>query len=150
MEELGWNADFWHWWILAGLLLLIEVMAPGFFFLWLAMAAGIVGLAMLLVPDIGWQYQLMIFSGLALISIIGFRKFQKAIPAETDQPTLNRRGSQYVGRTFTLDQPVVNGMGVLRVDDTTWRIAGQDLPAGSKVRVTGLDGVVLQIEPLSG
>ena len=150
MEELGWNADFWHWWILAGLLLLIEVMAPGFFFLWLAMAAGIVGLAMLLAPDIGWQYQLMIFSGLALISIIGFRKFQKAIPAETDQPTLNRRGSQYVGRTFTLDQPVVNGMGVLRVDDTTWRIAVQDLPAGSKVRVTGVDGVVLQIEPLTG
>jgi hypothetical protein len=149
MEALIQQVDYWHWWILAGILLLIEVLAPSFFFLWLSIAAAITGLILLVAPEIGWQYQLMIFSGLSVVSIALFRRYQRRNPAITDQPALNRRGEQYLGRTFTLEQPVVNGVGTLRVDDSTWRIAGDDLPAGTRVTVTGVDGVVLEISPVT-
>lgn len=145
MEALLAQVDYWHWWILAGILLLIEMLAPSFFFLWLAIAAAVTGLVMLGVPELGWQYQLMIFSGLSVVSIALFRRYQRRNPETTDQPTLNRRGEQYVGRTFTLDEPIVNRDGSLRVDDSTWRIAGDDLPAGTRVTVTGVNGVVLKV-----
>ncbi len=145
MEALIQQVDYWHWWILAGILLLIEVLAPSFFFLWLAIAAAVTGLILLGVPELDWQYQLMIFSGLSVVSIALFRRYQRQHPATTDQPALNRRGEQYIGRTFTLEQPIVNRAGKLRVDDSTWRITGDDLPAGTRVTVTGVDGVVLEI-----
>ena len=67
-------------------------------------------------------------------------------PVISDQPNLNRRGQQYVGRTFTLDEPIVNGLGKIHVDDSTWKIEGNDCPAGTKVKVTGVDGVILKVE----
>ena len=149
MESLIQQVDYWHWWILAGILLLIEVLAPSFFFLWLSIAAAITGVILLAAPEIGWQYQLIIFSGLSVVSIALFRRYQRRNPAITDQPALNRRGEHYIGRTFTLEQPVVNGVGTLRVDDSTWRIAGDDLPAGTRVTVTGVEGAVLEISPVS-
>lgn len=149
METLIQQVDYWHWWILAGILLLIEMLAPSFFFLWLSIAAAITGLVLLAVPELGWQYQLMVFSGLSVVSIALFRRYQRRNPATTDQPALNRRGEQYIGRTFTLEQPVVNRVGTLRVDDSTWRITGDDLPAGTRVTVTGVDGVVLETTPVT-
>lgn len=145
MEALLAQVDYWHWWIFAGVLLLIEVVAPSFFFLWLAVAAAITGLVMLFAPALGWQYQLMIFSGLSVVSIALFRRYQRNNPVATDQPALNRRGEQYIGRRFTLESAIVNHVGSLRVDDTTWRISGDNLPAGTPVRVTGADGAVLVV-----
>ena len=145
METLIQQLDYWHWLILAGILLLVEMLLPSFFFLWLAVAAAVTGLVLLAVPELGWQYQLMVFSGLSVVSIALFRRYQRRNPAPTDQPALNRRGEQYIGRTFTLEQPVVNRNGSLRVDDSTWRINGDDMPAGTQVTVTGVDGVILQV-----
>ncbi len=145
MEAFITQLDYWHWWIFAGVLLLVEVAAPSFFFLWLAIAAAVTGVVMLAVPELGWQYQLMIFSSLSVISIALFRRYQRHNPVETDQPALNRRGEQYIGRIFTLETPIVNHVGSLRVDDTTWRITGADLPAGSQVRVTGTRGSALEV-----
>jgi membrane protein implicated in regulation of membrane protease activity len=150
MEEWLVRVDYWHWWILAGVMLLIEVMAPSFYFLWLAVAAAVVGFVMLLTPELGWQYQIILFSGLSVISIALFRRYQGRHPEVTDQPTLNRRGEQYIGRTFTLREPIVNRVGTLRVDDTTWRITGDDLPAGTRVAVTGVDGVILKVRRHDG
>ena len=146
MTELLANIDYWHWLILGGVLLLVEVAASGFFFLWMAVAAAITGLVLLVYPGLGWQYQLMLFSGLSVISIIAFRSYQRSNPESTDQPALNRRGEQYIGRSFTLEQPITNNVGVIRVDDSTWRITGADLPAGSSVRVVGAEGVILKVE----
>ena len=146
MEALFANVDYWHWWILAGVLLIIEVAAPSFFFLWLSIAAGITGLALLAVPDLGWEYQILLFSGLAIISLTVFKRYQRAHPVTTDQPALNRRGEQYIGRNFTLEEAISNNTGVIRVDDSTWRITGADLPPGTTVRVVGVDGVILKVE----
>ena len=138
--------QFWHWLVLGVVLLILEVFAPTVFFMWLAIAAGIVGLVLALFPELGWQMQLVLFSVLSVISVVAGRSWFSRHPIKTDQPTLNRRGEQYIGRVFTLDEPVVNGTGKIRVDDTTWKINGADCAAGTRVRVTGVNGTVLLVE----
>jgi membrane protein implicated in regulation of membrane protease activity len=140
------QAEFWHWWIAAIVLLVIETFAPGAIFLWLGMAAGAVGLALLLLPSLAWEYQFLIFALATVLSAVGWRAYVKRRPAVSDRPALNRRGAQYVGRTFTLEEAIVNGHGKIRVDDSTWKVEGEDLPAGSLIRVTGVDGTVLKVE----
>jgi membrane protein implicated in regulation of membrane protease activity len=140
------QAEYWHWWVLGVVLLILEVFSPGAFFLWLGLAAGVVGAVLLLLPDLDWQLQLLLFAVLSVVSIVAGRSWLRRHPIETDLPTLNRRGEQYVGRVFTLEQPVVNGTGKIRVDDTTWKIRGDDREAGSRVRVTGVDGTVLLVD----
>jgi membrane protein implicated in regulation of membrane protease activity len=139
--------EFWHWWIAGIVLLGIEIFAPGFWFLWIAVAAGIVGAILFFLPDLSWQGQVLLFAILSVISLIGWRAYQRRYPTQSDEPNLNRRGAQYVGRVFTLDEAIVNGTGKIRVDDTTWKVAGDDRPLGAKVRVTGVSGTVLTVEP---
>ena len=140
------QVEYWHWWVLGVVLLILEVFSPGAFFLWLGVAAGVVGVVLLLAPELDWQIQLLLFAVLSVVSIAVGRTWLKRHPIETDLPTLNRRGEQYVGRVFTLEVPVVNGNGKIRVDDTTWKIRGDDRPAGSRVRVSGVDGTVLLVD----
>jgi membrane protein implicated in regulation of membrane protease activity len=135
----------WHWLLAAIALIILEALTPLAFFLWLAVAAGIVGLALALFPALGWQAQLVLFAVFSVLSLFLGRRYLKRHPIATDEPTLNRRGHQYIGRVFTLEQPIINGTGKLRVDDTTWKIAGRDCAGGTKVRVTDVDGVVLLV-----
>ena len=137
---------YWHWWILGVGLMVLEIFAPGTFFLWMGVAAGVVGFILLLAPELGWQYQFMVFSIFSIVSIAGWRLYLRKHPTQTDRPTLNRRGEQYVGRYFTLEHPVVNGLGKIHVDDTTWKIRGEDCVIGSRVKVTGVDGTILLVE----
>lgn len=140
------QAEFWHWWVGGVALVILEVFAPGFILMWLGIAAGVVGFVLLAMPDLDWQYQWLIFALLAVSSVVAWRVFARRHPQESDHPSLNRRGEQYVGRQFTLDEPIVNGSGMLRVDDTRWKIEGTDLPAGTQVTVTGVQGTVLTVE----
>jgi len=137
---------FWHWWILAGLLLILELTAPAFFFLWLGIAAASVGLILLVFPSIGVETQLILFAIASIVSVVAWRKYRESRPLITDQPNLNRRGHQYIGRTFSLKDPIVNGVGKVTVDDSTWKVKGPDLPAGTHIRVSGVDGVIFQVE----
>ena len=139
-----------HWWILGVALVILEVLLPAFFFLWLGFAAGVVGVLVWLFPEMGWKAQVLWFSAVSVASVGLWHGFLKKHPTVTDQPTLNRRGSQYIGRTFTLTDPIVNGRGRIRVDDTGWQVAGAaDLPAGGQVRVTGVQGTLLLVEAAS-
>jgi hypothetical protein len=137
---------FWHWWMLAGLLLILELTAPAFFFLWLAIAAAAVGLIMLVFPSIPLETQLVLFSIASIVSVFAWRKYRESRPLKTDQPNLNRRGHQYIGRVFTLSEPITNGEGKVTVDDSTWRVKGPDLPAGTSIKVVGVDGVIFTVE----
>ena len=139
---------YWHWWILAVGLIILEMFAPGAFFLWMGIAAAAVGLVVFALPSIIWEYQLLLFSFLSVVSIIVWRRYFKVSAEDTDQPNLNRRGEQYVGRLFTLDEPIVNGVGKIRVDDSTWKIEGDDCEAGSRVKVVGVEGTLLRVERL--
>lgn len=138
--------DFWHWWILAVALVVIEILLPSFFALWLAIAAALTGLLLLVFPALGWEWQLLVFALFSVISIIAWRRFYQKHPIKTDEPMLNRRGEGYVGRELTLSQPIVDGIGKIRLDDSTWKIQGPDCPAGSKVRIIALNNVVFTIE----
>jgi len=144
---MGWLDEivFWHWWIIAGLLLILELILPSFFFLWLGIAAAATGFVLLVLPSMPMEVQLVIFSVASVIAVLAWRKYRETRPVESDQPNLNRRGQQYVGRVFTLDRPIENGVGKVEVDDSTWRVKGPDLPAGTHVKVTGVDGVVFVV-----
>ncbi len=141
---------FWHWFILAVLLVVLEVFAPGVVFLWLAIAAVLTGFVKLATPDLIWEYQFLIFAVLSIISVAAGRLWVRQHPTATDHPTLNRRGERYVGRHFTLQEAIVDGQGKLKVDDTTWKVSGEDMAAGTKVSVTGVDGTALVVEKSEG
>ncbi|MGX2042177.1 NfeD family protein [Methylocaldum sp. MU1018] len=137
---------FWHWWAFGVFLLIVELLAPGMYFLWMAESAFVVGVIKLIVPTLDWEYQLISFSVLSIVSIALFRLFLKKHPIETDQPLLNQRAAQYVGRLFTLEHPIVDGQGRIRVDDSIWKVQGEDCETGSKVRVVAAEGVILKVE----
>jgi membrane protein implicated in regulation of membrane protease activity len=143
------QAAFWHWWIAAVVLMIVEVFLPGAFFLWLGIAAGVVGLVLLVFPATAWEIQFLVWSVLSVGAVVGWRLYLRRHPIKTDRPTLNRRGEQYIGRHFTLEEPIVNGLGKIRVDDSTWKIEGpEELPAGRKIQVTDVEGTVLKVEPI--
>ncbi len=137
---------FWHWWVLGLALLALELFAPGAFFLWIGLAAGAVGAIMWLIPGMTWQSQLMWFAVFSIVSIVIWRTVGRRVPKETDHPNLNQRGMQYIGRIFTLSEPIVNGNGKLTVDDSTWKITGQDCESDTRVKVVGVQGVILEVE----
>jgi len=143
---MGFELTYWHWWIIGLLLIVLEIFAPSAFFLWMGISAGIVGVVLFIAPDLGWEYQFMIFAIFSIVSIALWRRFAKTSSEASDHPTLNRRGEQYVGRTFTLLEPIVNGMGKIKVDDSTWKISGEDCEAGTRVKITGIDGTIFKIE----
>ena len=119
---------------------------PGIYLIWLGIAAAATGLIAFAV-GIGWQAQVMVFAVLSVASAMLGRIIYLRSTVPSDHPTLNRRAEQYVGHVFTLDRPILNGTGRLRVADSTWKILGPDTPAGRRVRVVSADGVVLQVEP---
>jgi membrane protein implicated in regulation of membrane protease activity len=144
MEYLD-QIEFWHWWVAAVALIVIEALAPGAIFMWLGVSAAVVGVVLLLAPDLSWEYQLLIFAMLSVATVVGWRIYHKSHPTETDLPALNRRGEQYIGRNLTLDEAIVNNVGRVRLDDTSWKVEGDDLPAGARIEVVGVDGVVLKV-----
>jgi inner membrane protein len=146
MIELLQSVVFWHWWVLGVGLLVLEVLAPGSFFLWLAVAAGLTGLVKLVAPGLGWEIQLVLFALLSVATLVVGRAIVKRHPIETTDSTLNRRGEQHVGRVYALAAAIENGRGTLQVGDSVWRVEGPDLPAGAQVRVIAADGAKLKVE----
>lgn len=149
MPEMDMEMTAWFWWILGIALIIIETFASGFFFLWMGVAALVVGIVLYVAPDLSWQIQLLVFAALSIASIVLWRIWFKKHPPKSDQPYLNRRGEQYLNRTFFLEHPIVNNSGSIKVDDTSWKITGPDLPEGTKVKVTGVEGIVLKVEEAS-
>ncbi len=135
----------WNWFILGVLLLIIEILAPGTFMLWLGLSALAVGLVSLLV-DWSWQAQFIAFAVLSVAMIPLWRRLARKVEAPSDQPFLNRRAHAFVGRVFTLEKPIVDGSGTMAIDDTVWRIRGPDCPAGSRVKVMGFEGGSLLVD----
>ncbi len=136
----------WHWAVLGVVLMILEIFSPGVFFMWMGIAAGLVAGIVFLLPELGWQWQILIFAALSIISVVIGKQWIDRHALETEEPSLNRRGTQYIGRVFTLDEGIVNGVGRLKVDDTIWKISGADCPAGTRVTVVAVDGVVLQVQ----
>jgi len=136
----------WSWWALGLILLGFEILVPGVFIMWFGLAALAVGSFALIVPT-SWSFQIFLFAVLSVIAVIVGRMVVKYGPAADEKTGLNDRGGRYVGRTFSLTEPIANGEGRLNIDDTIWRISGPDLSAGRQVRVVSADAARLFVEP---
>jgi inner membrane protein len=134
----------WNWLIFGFILMALELAAPGVFMFWLGLAALLVGLlSFVFTPS--WQTQLLMFAVFAVAAVPLWRRFAQKSTASKSNPFLNRRTDALVGREFTLEKPIVDGSGTVRIDDTIWRVAGPDAPAGSRVRVVRADGASLTV-----
>lgn len=146
---------FWHWWILAGVFLVLELMAPGVFFLWIGLAAGATGLILMVVPVLPWELQALLFAVLALGATVAGRRLWRPGRVATDHPMLNRRAHRHVGQVVTLTQPLRDGRARVRVGDSEWSAVADDvslmLPAGTSVRVAAVrDGNLVVIPLVAG
>lgn len=142
------SLTFWHWFALGGGLLLLEMLTPGVVFLWLALAAGLAGILLLLAPGLTWQMQVLSFAVAAVVTVgLSFR-WRRRMPVAGGDSGLNRRALAYVGKEAQLVDAIGVGHGRVRIADSTWLAAGPELPAGSRVRIVGAHGAVLQVEPV--
>ncbi len=138
--------DDWAWFIAAAVFAIVELIAPGVLFIWIAAAAAAVGvLTFLLDPPL--LVQLAIFAVLSVAFVWASRRYLARSLVESDHPTLNQRGAGYIGQIFTVEQEIRNGRGKLRVGDSLWLAQGADAPAGTRVTVVGADGSTLIVEP---
>jgi inner membrane protein len=138
----------WAWWVGGAILLALEIVAPGNVFVWFGIAAILTG-AVALVADISWQVQLILFAAASLVLVIvGRRYFGRA--GTSEEPLLNERATRLVGQSYVLGDPIVDGTGRVRIGDTVWRLTGPNLPSGTKVRIVGHDGAVLQAARAEG
>ena len=137
---------YWHWLILAVALIILEILIPGAYFLWMGVSAIFIGVLMLVFPEMVFLVQILIFAVLSVITVVMYKSYRKKNPIVTDEPALNRRGEQYLDRSFTLTEPIVNGQGKVIVDDSTWKVAGEDMDAGMTVRVVAVEGTTLKVE----
>jgi inner membrane protein len=146
MMEYVISLGMWNWFIAGVILLTLEIVAPGAFMMWLGLAALLVGVISLAVVW-SWQAQFLAFAIFTVTAIPIWRKFTRGIEEPEDQPFLNRRADALVGRIFTLERPIIDGSGTVRVGDTVWRVTGPDTPAGSRIKVTRIDSAMLVVEP---
>lgn len=144
---MQWDWQVVTWAAVALLLFAAETLAPGAFMLWLGFAATAVFLVVLAVPGLSVLLQVALFVVLSFISIQVYRQWFRGRERKSDQPMLNRRAEQLVGRVLPLDRAIVNGAGRVQIADAYWDVAGPDLPMGSVVRIVGVEGMTLRVEP---
>jgi membrane protein implicated in regulation of membrane protease activity len=145
MIEMFAKLGTWDWLIFGVILMALELFLPGVFLFWLGLAALLVGLISSAMQP-SWQTQILMFAVFVTAAVPVWRRLARASDAaSTDNPFLNRRAEALVGRVFTLEKPIIDGSGTVRIDDTVWRVAGPDTPAGTRVRVVEAKGANLTV-----
>ncbi|MCC4245452.1 NfeD family protein [Stappia indica] len=147
IERLVMELGPWIWWIGGLLLLGLEVLAPGTFFLWFGLAAILVGTLAILI-EMPWQLEIVLFGVFSIVAVVAGRMYMRRQGREGDEAGLNQRGARMVGREFVLAAPISGGQGSVRVDDSVWRVSGIDCPAGTRIRVAAVDGSTLVVTPV--
>lgn len=138
----------WSWWVLGLILLAAELVLPGVFLVWIGFAALATGSLSLLLWDTAfwvWEIQVVVFALHSVFAVLIGRRFVSSLKP-SDEPLLNKRGESLVGRTAVLEQPIAEGRGRVRLDDTTWAVEGPDLPVGTRVRIVASSGRQLTVE----
>ena len=140
------------WWILALLLIAGEVLLPGYFMLWIGLAAAAMGVLLWLVPGAGPAGAGGAVRAAGDCRLRGSTRACCARGWNAAQPgseRLNRRAEQMIGQRYVLIEPIVNGRGKARVGDGQWLVSGPDLPLGSTVEVVAVDGTTLQVRAVA-
>jgi len=139
--------NVYFWWAVGLALMAAETFAPGAFLLWFGFAATAMGFIVLVLPGLSPVWQAVVFAVLSLVSVGIYHRWFRGTGRNSDKPLLNRRADQLVGRTFPLESPLVDGFGKVRINDALWTVAGDPLPAGSRVLVVGVvDSSTLRVQ----
>lgn len=137
-----------HWWWLTAAVVLgiMELLAPGFFLVWIGAAAAATGVVVALVP-LALSYQLGLFAVFAFAAVFAGRLQYSRNPVPSSDPNLNARASRLIGQIVVVESALENGKGRVLVGDGVWNARGPDAPAGASVVVTAADGTCLTVEP---
>lgn len=141
---MRWDVVIWA--ALSVALFAAEALAPGAFMLWMGFAATVVFLVVWAIEGMTVLAQIILFVVLSFVSIQIYRTWFRKRARPSDQPLLNRRAEQLIGRVFVLDLPIMEGHGRVRVGDAFWDVSGADLPVGVQVRVVAVDGMTLKVQ----
>ena len=138
-----------HWfWLALGLILAIgEITIPGVFLIWLAAAALVTGVVAWVTP-LGMPLQIVVFAALAIAFVFIGRNYLRRHPIESADPQMNDRGARAVGENVIVTSVIAGGTGRVRLGDSEWLAKGPDAEPGTRMKVTGHDGVVLVVEHL--
>ena len=137
----------WGWMALGVALAIAELLAPGYFLIWLAAAALLTGLVAAAMP-IGLEAEIILFAVLCALALAAARRWVLRHPVTSADPMLNDRGGQIVGQSVVVTHVIEGGSGRVRHGDTEWLARGPDAQPGTRMRVTGADGTVLLVEHL--
>ena len=147
MEE-GFTLIFWHWFVLAALLGVLEIMAPGIFFLWLSLAALFTGVTVALFV-MSAALQITIFSALSMLMVVVAWKVLKRHPIKSDEPALNDRATQMIGKIGKVEVAIEQGAGRITLGDSTWKAtADSAIAVGEAVRILAVNDGVLKVEKI--
>ena len=139
----------WNWFIIAGVLGVLELLLPGYFVIWYSLAAILVG-ALALAIDMSWQMQLALYAVMGLGLLLAATRLVAARSGKSDRPLLNRRAQTHLGKVYTLIADTDHGRGSVRVGDSIWQVQienGQDLAKGDSVLITDIAGTRLIGQP---
>lgn len=145
LNDFLWNLGPWNWFLVAVALFVLETIVPGVHFLWFGLAAIVVGVVAV-ASGIVWQWQLIAFALIAMATVFLVRRYADPKAVKSDEPDLNVRGAQYIGRILTVTEEIRQGRGKVRVGDTVWHAEGEEAQVGAKVKVVGVDGTALVVE----
>lgn len=139
--------EFWHWWAIALILVVIEALTPIGIFAGMTIAATITGAVALSDPDMSWQTEVGIFVAQSVVYSFIWHKVVRRFGALSSGES-TAKAKEKLGLEFTLVRPIKNGFGEAIIDDAHWELKGPDLIAGTKVRVIDVDGSILAVLPL--
>ena len=146
------HLGFWNWFFLAITLFALETFVPGVHFLWFGLAATVIGvmvagaIASGYAEVFNWPWQLVLFALISVLTVFWVKSYAKPGSAKSDEPDLNVRGAQYIGRVVTIENAIEHGRGKVRVGDTLWPAEGADMPAGTRVKIKAVNGTVFVVE----
>ena len=140
-------AAHWAWLTLGVLLAGLEMLLPGYYLIWIALAALVTGVLTGLL-GLGVPLEVAVFGVLALVSVFSARRFLNKNPIESSDPLMNHRGARMVGQTARVVEAIRHGTGRVHIGDGQWNARGVDAGVGDWVRIVGNDGSTLLVEPI--
>ena len=147
MDDLGIDA---HWiWLALGLALAaLEMVVPGVYLIWLAIAALITA-ALTFGLDLSPTMQVVDFVFLSLIAVFSAKRFLRDRPIVSSDPLINNKGGRLVGEIAVVTAAIEHGSGRVHLGDSDWIAWGPDADLGTRVRITGSEGAILLVEPVA-
>ena len=136
-------------WLIAALVLgILELLVPGVFLVFLAIAAAITGVATLALSDLPLAGQLASFALWSVVAVLVGRRWYRDFPVAGDA-RLNDRAARLLGETVVVEAAIEGGRGRVRVGDGSWPARGPDMAVGARAEIVGVDGGVLVVKPLA-